>query len=178
MEDKITLDRIQLLHPKVRAEVEHIYKTQIVPLFGTRVICRFSHTLRTFQEQAELFKIGRTKLYDSSGKRLGKVTNANAGQSVHNYGLALDIVLLQDRNADRVYETASYDTVVDFDRDGKRDWMEVVEVLKRNGWTWGGDWTRFKDMPHFEKTFGLGWRDMKAKLDKKDFIPGTTYIRI
>ena len=31
---------------------------------------------------------------------------------------------------------------------------------------------------HFEKSFGYTWRQLKAKHDKKDFIPGTTYVNI
>lgn len=44
-------------------------------------------TLRTSEEQEALWAIGRTK----PGK---VVTNAHAGQSAHNYGLALDFVPL------------------------------------------------------------------------------------
>jgi peptidoglycan L-alanyl-D-glutamate endopeptidase CwlK len=178
MEDKITLERIKLLHPKIRNEVEHIYRSQIVPALTGRAICRFAYTLRTFEEQANLFAQGRTRLFDSNGRRLGIVTQSNAGQSIHNYGLALDIILLVDNNKDGRYETGSYETTVDYDGDKKADWMEVVSIFKSAGWTWGGDWKRFRDAPHFEKPLGHTWRTLKAKWDKKDFIPGTTYVRI
>jgi peptidoglycan L-alanyl-D-glutamate endopeptidase CwlK len=178
MEDKLTLDRIKLLHPKVRNEVESIYRGQIVPALSGRAICRFVYTLRTFQEQADIYAQGRTKLFDSKGNRLGKVTNAAPGQSIHNYGLALDIILLLDNNKDGKYETASYETTVDYDKDGKADWMEVVGIFKRNGWVWGGDWRSFKDPPHFEKTLGYSWRQLKEMHDKKQFIPGTQYVNI
>lgn len=178
MEDKITLDRIKLLHPIIRAEVDNIYRNQIVPALSGRAICRFAYTLRTFAEQDALFAQGRTRLFDANGRRLGVVTQAKGGQSIHNYGLALDIVLLVDRDGNGTFEAASWDTKADFDSDKTSDWMEVVNILKRNGWTWGGDWTRFKDAPHFEKPFGNTWRTLKAKHDKKDFIPGTTYVNI
>ncbi|NDG25955.1 MAG: M15 family peptidase [Proteobacteria bacterium] len=178
MEDRITLDRIKLLHPKVRAEVEHIYRAQIVPALSGRAKCRFAYTLRTFQEQADIFAIGRTRLFDDKGNRLGKVTNAGPGQSIHNYGLALDIVLIVDRDGNGTYESTSFETAVDYDKDGKADWMEVVNILKSNGWEWGGDWRSFKDLPHFQKDFGYTWQQLKAKHDAKDFIPGTNYVRI
>ncbi len=178
MEDKITLDRIKLLHPKIRTEVEHIYRSQIVPALSGRAICRFAYTLRTFDEQADLFAQGRTRLFDANGKRLGIVTKANAGQSIHNYGLALDIVLLVDTDRNGTFESANYNQTLDYDGDKKADWMEVVQILKANDWTWGGDWRSFKDAPHFEKSFGYTWRKLKAKHDKKDFIPGTTYVNI
>jgi peptidoglycan L-alanyl-D-glutamate endopeptidase CwlK len=172
MEDKVTLERIKELHPKVRSEVEHIYRSQIVPALSGRAICRFAYTLRTFQEQAGLYAQGRTKLFDSNGRRLGIVTNAKAGQSIHNYGLAIDIVLIVDR------KDASWDMVMDYDKDKKSDWMEVTNILKNNGWEWGGDWARFKDNPHFQKDFGYTWQQLKSKYDKKDFIPGTNYVKI
>jgi len=177
MEDKLTLDRIKLMHPKVREEVEHIYRAQIVPALSGRAICRFAYTLRTFAEQDALFAQGRTRLFDSNGRRLGVVTKAKGGQSIHNYGLALDIVLLVDRDNNKTFESASWETTVDFDKDGRADWMEIVDILKRNGWTWGGDW-KFKDAPHFEKSLGHTWRTLLAKHKAKDFIPGTNYVNI
>lgn len=178
MEDKITLERIKLLHPKVRSEVEYIYRAQIVPALTGRAICRFAYTLRTFKEQADLYAQGRTKLFDQRGNRLGKVTNAKAGQSIHNYGLALDIVLLVNNDSDKIFETLSYETTIDYDKDRKADWMEVTNILKANGWEWGGDWKSFKDVPHFQKDFGYSWQQLKAKYDAKNFIPGTNYVNI
>jgi peptidoglycan L-alanyl-D-glutamate endopeptidase CwlK len=178
MEDKITLERIKLLHPKIRQEVEHIYKAQIVPALSGRAICRFAFTLRTIKEQDEIYAQGRTKLFDAQGRRLGVVTKAKGGQSIHNYGLALDIVLLVDNDRNGTFESASYNEVLDYDGDKIADWMEVVRIMKAAGWAWGGDWKSFKDSPHFEKTFGLTWRQLKARWDKKDLIPGTEYVRI
>jgi peptidoglycan L-alanyl-D-glutamate endopeptidase CwlK len=178
MEDKITLDRIQLLHPAVREEVNHIYRAQIVPALNGKAICRFAYTLRTFAEQDTIYAQGRTRLFDANGRRLGIVTKAKGGQSIHNYGLALDIVLIRDTNNDGRFDTASWETNVDFDKDGKADWMEVVEILKRNNWIWGGDWKSFKDRPHFEKTFGHTWRTLLPKHNAKDFIPGTNYVKL
>ena len=178
MEDKVTLERIQLLHPKLRAETEHVYRAQIVPALAGRAICRFAYTLRTVAEQDALYAQGRTKLFDANGKRLGIVTQTKGGQSIHNYGLALDIVLLVDKDGNGTFEAASWDDKTDFDKDRVADWMEVVNILKKNGWTWGGDWTKFKDKPHFEKPFGHTWRTLQTKLNKKDFIPGTNYVNI
>lgn len=178
MEDKITLERIKLLHPKLRDEVEGIYRTQIVPALSGRAMCRFAYTLRTFAEQDALYAQGRTRFFDDNGKRLGIVTKAKGGQSIHNFGLALDIVLVVDKDGNGTFESASWDTKSDFDKDRNADWMEVVNILKKNGWTWGGDWKSFKDMPHFEKPFGHTWRTLLKKYNSKDFIPGTTYVNL
>lgn len=161
--DKITLQRIELIHPKLVLETREIY-AKIVEALKGRAICRFAYTLRTNAEQDALYAQGRTKLFEN-GKRLGIVTNAKGGQSYHNYGLALDIVLLKDTNKDGTFETASWETNVDFDGDGLADWMEIVKIFKSYGWEWGGDW-KFTDMPHFQKT--LGWSIGELQASKKD----------
>ena len=178
MSDKVTLDRIQLLHPKVRDEVKNIYLNEIIPALSGKAICRFAYTLRTFAEQDALYAQGRTKLFDANGRKLGVVTKAKGGQSIHNFGLALDIVLLKDTNGDGTFDSASWEDTIDFDKDGRADWMEIVSILKKNGWIWGGDWKSFKDKPHFEKTFGHTWRTLLPKHQSRDFITGTSYVNL
>lgn len=178
--DKITLDRIATLHPKIRQKVLDAYTYANNKLLGKGVRLRFAYTTRTIEEQNELYAQGRTKLYDSTGKRLGKVTQAKGGESIHNYHLAFDIVLLLDKDGDGKFESATYE-MLDFDKDGKSDWIEVVEYFKSKGFTWGGDW-KFKDKPHFEMTFGYTWRTLKMKYDNgKTFtetINGKTYTYV
>jgi len=171
MEDKVTIDRIRLLHPSLRSQVEHMYRAQIVPALSGRAICRFAYTLRTFAEQDALYAQGRTKLFDANGNRLGIVTKSKGGQSYHNYGLAFDIVLIVDS------KKATWDQTIDYDKDGKSDWMEVVDICKNNGWDWGGTW-KFKDAPHFQKIGTHTWQELLVKYNAKDFIPGTTYVNL
>lgn len=159
--DKVTLDRIKTLHPKVRKEVLNMYEHICDNILTKNVLLRFAYTLRTNAEQDALYAQGRTKLFDAAGKRLGKVTNAKGGQSIHNFGLALDIVLLVDKDGNGTYEAASWDTKADFDKDTVSDWMEVVKYFKSKGWVWGGDWKSIVDPPHFEKTFGHTWRTLQ-----------------
>lgn len=166
-QDKITLDRIDLLHPILRAEAKKIYDEIYQALTGS-AICRFAYTLRTFEEQDKLYAQGRTI-------KGAKVTNAKGGESYHNYGLALDIVLLKDKDGNGTFETASWETNVDFDKDGFADWLEVVSIFKRYGWEWGGDW-HFKDAPHFQKALGYSIESLKIKHAQKDFIPNTNYL--
>lgn len=158
--DKISLERVAKLHPNLRSEAEAILK-EIDKALSGRAQCRFSYTLRTFQEQRELYALGRTK----PGK---KVTNASEGLSFHNYGLAIDIVLIIDG------KTAVWDIKSDFDGDGKSDWIEIVNIFKQYGWTWGGDW-KFTDYPHFEKTFGYSVRQLlqmhgNQLVDKEGYV--------
>lgn len=177
LRDKITADRLKFLHPKVRDEAFLIWSEIDKALTG-KAICRCAYSLRTFKEQDDLYALGRTKLFDAKGKRLGKVTNAKGGQSYHNFGLAIDIVLLVDRDNNGTFESASWETNVDFDKDGKPDWMEVVSIFKKYGWVWGGDWKRFPDRPHFEKAFGHTAQSLLSIYNKKEFIDGTNYIKL
>jgi peptidoglycan L-alanyl-D-glutamate endopeptidase CwlK len=97
--------------------------------------------LRTFEESDLLYQKGRTR----PGP---KVTNAKAGQSYHNYGMALDFAL--QVNGKIIWKVT-------------KDWMTVVDIFKAHGWSWGGDWKgSLKDYPHLEKTFGYNWRDLLA----------------
>ena len=166
MKDQKTLERIQLLHPKLRDEAIELYDEIIEALTGS-AICRFAYTLRTFAEQDALYAQGRSKPGN-------KVTNAKGGQSYHNYGLAIDIVLLVDKDKNGTFETAAWDAKTDFDKDGKADWMEVVQIFKRYGFEWGGDW-KFLDLPHFQKSYGKSIYELRAlhtagKVDKNGFV--------
>ena len=165
-DDLITIQRIQKLHPKVRNEVLQAYRYVNEKLLGKGVRLRFAYTYRTLKEQDDIYAEGRTKIYNSAGKRLGIVTWAKGGQSIHNYGLAFDIVLLVDKNNDGVFETASWDTKTDYDKDGTSDWMEVINYFKSIGWVWGGDWSAGKnDPPHLEKTFGYNWQGLQNTIN-------------
>lgn len=147
--DKPTSDRIGLLHPKVREEMKTIIQECNDSLNGRSQV-RISQGLRTFAEQNALYAQGRT----IAGK---KVTNAKGGESIHNYGFAVDIVLIIDG------KTASWDTRKDWDKDGIADWDECVKIFAKYGWSWGGSWQKFKDMPHFEKIGFNNWRILIKK---------------
>lgn len=163
--DKVTLDRIKLIHPNLQGELGKIYLDICEALDG-RAECRFTHTLRTFAEQDALYAQGRTK----PGK---VVTRAKGGDSMHNYGLAVDIVLM-------VAGKPVWDIKTDYDKDGRSDWMEVVDIFKRYGWEWGGDW-KFFDAPHFQKTLGHNIAELKKYWNSKRVFTaenGQKYIRI
>lgn len=170
MRDPISIARINALHPKVRAEVMQILlhaESKFPPNVAIRVVQGF----RTWEEQDALYQQGRT--------RPGKiVTNARAGSSYHNFGLAIDFALLYDKNGDGRYEELSWDTVKDFDRDGFPDWNEVVASFEAAGWEWGGRWRTFKDLPHCQKTFGYKVSTLKDMYLRNRFIMGTRYVAI
>ena len=157
--DKITLERIQTAHPKIREELMDAYIFINNKLLGKGVRLRFSWVYRFDYEQSRLFR------------KRPKVTSARAWQSYHNYGIAFDIVLLYDRDGNGSFETASWNTLFDGDGDGIADWLEVTQELEKRGWQNGFIRNGKKwDKPHFQKTFGMDWREMKGKIDIGDFF--------
>lgn len=106
---------------------------------------------RSIAEQDALYAKGRY------GNKEKIVTNAPGGYSNHNFGLAIDFALYTPSGQQVVW-----DQKVDYDRDGKADWAEVVAIAKSLGFAWGGDWRGFPDAPHLEYTFGLTTTQLRA----------------
>ena len=159
MRDKISFDRAQLLHPAVRQEViDCIEKAET----GLSCNVRIVQGLRTIEQQDAIYAQGRTK----PGQI---VTKAKGGHSYHNYGLAIDFALIYNG------KELSWDTAKDGDKDGVKDWMEVIEVFKNKGWKWGNSWG---DAPHLEKAFGHSIADLLNRYHTGNFIPGTKYVQI
>jgi len=115
--------KLEDLHPLLVEKARQLI--ELAQVDGIEILV--TSTLRTFEEQAELFAIGRTKPGDI-------VTNAKAGESWHNFGLAFDVVPL-------VNGKAIWDSPF---------WNRIGELGKQVGLFWGGDFKSFKDKPHFE----------------------------
>lgn len=156
-QDNITVERIKQAHPVLREKLlaDYLEINNKLPK-GCRL--RFAYVYRSIDEQNALYN------------KRPKVTNAKGGQSIHNYGLAFDIVLLYDNDGNGTFEEASWSMVKDFDHNGKADFKEVVDFFKSKGWEWGGDWASFKDNPHFQMSHGYTWQKLKAKLDAGQVI--------
>jgi peptidoglycan L-alanyl-D-glutamate endopeptidase CwlK len=170
MRDKVSTERVAILHPKVRQEVSDCIEKAEVG-FPPGIAIRIVQGLRTIDEQNAIYAQGRTK----PGKI---VTKAQGGHSYHNYGLAIDFALLYDKNGDGKYEELSWDTAKDGDDDGLKDWMEVVKVFEDAGWVWGGRFSTIKDAPHLQKTFGLKISTLLTMYNARNFIDGTKYVKI
>lgn len=145
--DTYTQERIALLHPSVRDEMTQIITVCDKVLSG-RAKVRITQSLRTFKEQDALYALGR--------KKKGTiVTQAKGGQSIHNYGFAVDICLVINQ------KEISWDTIKDWDNDQVSDWYECVKIFAQYGWEWGGNWKNFKDLPHFDKKGYNNWKQLK-----------------
>jgi len=147
-----SLKRLQTLHPAVRQSAIDAYN-EAVKATPVGIHPLITQTTRTFAESDALYAQGRTT-------KGSIVTNAKAGQSIHNYSLALDFVIMKDNKMNWTVD---------------EDWMTVVNIFKKHGWSWGGDWKSFKDYPHLEKTLGHKWQDLlvsknAGKVDKDGYV--------
>ncbi len=92
------------------------------------------------------------------------VTYAKGGESYHNYGLAIDFALQPSDNE------VIWDLDYDGNQNGESDWMEVVDLAKSLGFSWGGDFARFKDYPHLQMDFGLSITELQWGKRPEDVI--------
>ncbi len=152
----VSIQRLNQLHPAIRQSALDAYD-EAVKATPVGVHPLITQTSRSFEESDKLYAQGRT----TPGKI---VSNSKAGQSYHNYSLALDFALV-------INGTVTWDV--------NEDWMTVVNIFKKHGFTWGGDFTgKFKDYPHLENKLGYNWRDLLYKHNMQDFMPGTDYVKI
>lgn len=152
----ISIERLNQLHPVIRQMGLDAYE-EAVKATPENVHPLITQTLRTFEESDKLYAQGRTE----PGKI---VTKSKAGQSYHNYGLALDFALIVNGDISWIVND---------------NWMKVVDIFKQHGFTWGGDFEgSFKDYPHLENKLGHNWRDLLVLYNDKNFIPGTEYVNI
>lgn len=144
--------KIGTLHPQLRPIATAFIKearSQGINVFVTEGI-------RDFTRQDKLYQIGR----DASGQVIGGiVTNARAGQSYHNYGLALDVVIINDDGS------ANYDV-------NNPEWYRLGQIGKSFGFVWGGDFKSIVDMPHFEMNFGLHHTQLLDRYSSGNIING------
>ncbi len=154
MKDKISIERVKGLHPKVIEDFKNFITDAEQ---GLGIMIRVTQGMRSFKEQQALYNQGRI----TAGKI---VTKAKPGSSYHQYGLAVDLA-----------ELINNGSAIDWGYDmGK-----LVPYADKYGISWGGNWTGgFKDFPHFEKTMEWSVRALLDKYNKKDFIPNTTFVNI
>lgn len=106
---------------------------------------RITETVRSCARQNELYAQGRTS---QPGKI---VTNAQCGESLHQYGVAFDVVFRDTGYAG--------------------PWAKVGALGEKLGLEWGGRWKSFPDKPHFQLMLGHTLADFqKGKVNYKLFF--------
>lgn len=128
------------LFPAVRTRAEKFVEACRAEGIDLLVIC----TYRDDEAQDALYAQGRT----TKGAR---VTNARAGQSFHQFRVAMDVVPL--RNGKPVWNTSGADGLL---------WKRVGAIGKSFGFEWAGDWKTFKEYPHFQYTNGLTLEQLRG----------------
>jgi peptidoglycan L-alanyl-D-glutamate endopeptidase CwlK len=122
---------IHTLLPQVQREARRFLARAQRGLSGLTV--RILSGTRTYAEQDRLFAQGR------NGNAGPIVTNARGGQSNHNFGIAWDIGLFDGGR----YLTGA--TAAE-----QQAYRDVARIAKGDALEWGGDWTSFKDPPHYQ----------------------------
>lgn len=132
------------LHPKVKELA--IKLLEECKKAGLNI--KISETYRTKERQDYLYAQGRTR----SGPI---ITNAkgSAMSSYHQWRLAFDIY---NNVPGYLYNI----TVL----------SKAGAIGQKLGLEWGGSWTGFKDMPHFQYTFGLTIADLKSGKQPPEYI--------
>lgn len=183
MRDNISIPRVAELHPAICLEVEHLID-DAEKLLPDNVAIRVVEWLRTIARQDEIYAQGRTKPGPI-------VTKAKGGSSYHNYGLAFDFAFAIDKDGNGSYESLSWDTRSDFNKNGISDWREVVNVFREAGYIWGADWDNdgvtkaegdkdehLVDAPHLQKTFGYTVHELFQMYKEGKFLPGGKYLQL
>lgn len=106
-------------------------------------------TLRSMARQAALYAQGRTVPGPI-------VTDARAGYSFHNYGLALDLIPTALLALPHWGDTPDHQPRTD------ALWAKVGTIGKALGFRWGGEFQHLRDRPHFEWSSGLTLEQLRA----------------
>lgn len=118
------------LHPEFKKMIDNMISMAIEQGLHVGLFSGY----RSFKEQNDKHAQGRT--------RPGKIiTKAKGGESWHNYGLAADIVFKDSKG--------------DWSWSESNDWAKLGLIGKNCGFSWGGDWKKFKDRSHFQYTNGM-----------------------
>jgi peptidoglycan L-alanyl-D-glutamate endopeptidase CwlK len=127
--DSVSESRLSKVNPELASRI----RAMAADLKAQGIDIRVTDSLRTVEEQNDLYAQGRTKPGNI-------VTNAKGGSSYHNYGLAVDIVPM-------VNGKANYNVSAD-------TWNKIGAAGKKYGLEWGGDFKSIVDKPHFQMSGG------------------------
>lgn len=128
MLDYVSHARLQDVNPRLARAIG-----QMAEMLGQeQILFRVTQGLRPWSVQDALFAQGRTK----PG---GIVTQAPGGHSWHNFGLAVDLVIMDDNS--RVDWNAEHPA-----------WKRMIQVGEMLGLLSGSTFRTFPDNPHFQLT--------------------------
>jgi peptidoglycan L-alanyl-D-glutamate endopeptidase CwlK len=135
---------IDSLQPKAQ-EVARVFLGKVR---ASGIDARIISGTRTYAEQNELYRKGR---FGNPGP---VVTNAEGGESNHNFGIAWDIGIF--KGGAYLDDSPLYD--------------EAAEVGLTPDLEWGGHWRSFKDKPHYQLATGLMLASVRNKFEDGQVI--------
>lgn len=143
---------IKLCHPALQEKAERLLED----CRKKGILIKIGETLRTAEEQDELYAQGRTKPGSI-------VTNARGASysSMHQWGVAFDFYLSMDVDGDGKASDDAFN-------DSTGLFKKVGEIGKELGLEWGGDWKSITDKPHFQLP---DWGSTPALLKKEYGTP-------
>ncbi len=124
---------LHTLHPKA----QELLRITLNAIRNGGINARYISGTRTYAEQNILFAQGR---FGNPGPI---ITNARGGQSNHNFGIACDIGIFSAGGA-YLGESPLY---------AKAGQIAVAAHIAHL--EWGGNWTTFRDQPHYQHETGL-----------------------
>lgn len=129
----------------------NIVKVQIETTTGTK-------TVQVDETIAELMKKTFKEVKDA-GFPIYEVGGYRESKYCHGRGLAIDVNVDENYCIDcyskkgalvgKYYRPTGVGAGKDYTVDKNSFTKELVDIFKRNGWCWGGDWKSFKDYMHF-----------------------------
>ncbi len=135
---------ISTLHIKAQESARQFLQA----LSGFGVVARIISGTRTYKEQDALYQKGR---FGSPGPI---VTNAEGGESNHNFGIAWDVGLFRDGE------------YLDGDTAEEIGWYEAAAAaVSAVPLEWGGNWTSFRDVPHYQLKTGLSTSAVRQRFE-------------
>ena len=141
--------KLEELHPVAMVAAV----SAVAALKDAGILFAITSTRRTWEEQFALYAQGRKSLDEvnvlrdkAKMPRIKEVDNTYVVtncdgikiKSRHQSGRAIDVVPADERG--NPHWPPPYD--------GR--WGKIAWVMKRFGFSWGGDWIQFRDLPHYE----------------------------
>lgn len=143
---------IKLCHPRMQIKAAQ----WLEQCEKQKIFIKIGETLRTVQEQDDLYAQGRT--------RPGPIVTNAAGRSYssqHQWGIALDFYLDMDINGNGKKADDAFN-------DSTNMFEKAAAIAKTLGLAWGGDWSSLTDKPHL---YLSDWGSTPSKLKEQYHTP-------
>lgn len=175
---KISIDQIlDCLHPEVRTQ----YKKFLTRLESETTGYKYSinASFRTFTRSSQFYRKNyagnkKRKWKSDKPKYAGVTTPSTAypGHSPHNFGVALDISVVDLENTTVVYSNRK----IPQSKKAIYEKLPLVIIAKEEGFSWGGDYSGYWDPVHFNPK-NIAFDNVRKQLFKAFGFKESTFIK-